>query len=353
MNQPLQELLANQDFAALEVLELQDSQRSQIFGITEATVSKQIRERWELFEVSYDAIAHCCNVLGFSVPIQTLWQFWLPLGIQIAAWRELQQRCLIQGFLGGQGTGKTTLTKILAIVLQQLGYQAISWSIDDLYLLYADRLELQRCDPRLVHRGPPGTHDVELGIEVLQQFRQGEFPIALPRFDKSLHQGAGDRTVADRVDRADIVLFEGWFLGMRPIDPTLFEAAPAPIQTDDDRQFARDMNDRLNQYLALWDLLDRLIVLYVPDYRLNQHWRKQAEHKMIAAGKSGMSDRAIDEFVEYFWKALHPELFIPSLMRERDRVEFAIQIDSDHSPHWINKFSEIVTNPAESSNKTL
>ncbi|NJL21401.1 MAG: hypothetical protein HC895_12160 [Leptolyngbyaceae cyanobacterium SM1_3_5] len=35
----------------------------------------------------------------------------------------------------------------------------------------------------------------------------------LPRFDKSLHEGAGDRIDPERVDRADVILFEGWFVG--------------------------------------------------------------------------------------------------------------------------------------------
>ena len=34
---------------------------------------------------------------------------------------------------------------------------------------------------------------------------------------------------------------------------------------------------------------------------------------MIAAGKTGLSAAEIRDFVLYFWKALHPELFITPL----------------------------------------
>ena len=104
--------------------------------------------------------------------------------------------------------------------------------------------------------------------------------------------------------------------------------APFPIVTDADCQFARDMNAKLHDYLPLWKRLDRLIVLYPQDYRISKVWRNQAEQKMMAAGKSGMTEDEINRFVEYFWKALHPELFIKSMV-EGDRVDLVIEILSD------------------------
>lgn len=319
-------------FSKLEVLTLEQSQRSNAFGITPQNVATLIRRRFELFQSVYLEFIQLCDRLKLSpLPIELLWEVWLPLAIQLSQWRdECQHQCLIQGFLGAQGVGKTTLTSILSLILKQLNCETVSLSIDDLYLPYRDRLELQKLDPRLIRRGPPGTHDIHLGLQVLQQFRRGEFPISVPRFDKSAHNGAGDRTLPEIINHADIVLFEGWFVGVQPIAPKLFETAPAPILRQCDRQFARDMNDRLREYLPLWERLDRLIVLYVPDYQLSKQWRKQAEHKMIASGKAGMSDAEIDEFVEYFWKALHPELFIKPLVCDRDRVDLVIEMNASH-----------------------
>ena len=52
-------------------------------------------------------------------------------------------------------------------------------------------------------------------------------------------------------------------------------------------------------------------------------WRIEAEHKLIDSGKTGMGDAEITKFVEYFWKALHPELFMPQMVGQmissRDR----------------------------------
>jgi len=56
-------------------------------------------------------------------------------------------------------------------------------------------------------------------------------------------------------------------------------------------------------------------------------WRQEAEQKMKAQGKTGMSNQEIKEFVEYFWKALHPELFINTLSVSKSLV---IKIDQNH-----------------------
>ena len=334
LSQLLQDLIRekpiNEIASSLANLARQDQQRSQAFGITAETIHSAIDFRIQLFKVIYPDFVELCHQLKFKTPLnETLWNLWLPLAIQIADWRKQQTQPLIQGFLGGQGTGKTTLTAVLTLILSHLGHQAVSLSLDDLYLTYADRQLLQSQDPRLDRRGPPGTHDLKLGLDTLTQLKQGKRTVAVPRFDKSLWNGAGDRTQSEAISNADIVLFEGWFVGVHPINPALFETAPAPILTAADRAFAHDMNTRLWDYLPLWQQIDRLIVLYVPNYQLSKQWRKQAEHQMIAQGKLGMSDAEIDEFVEYFWRSLHPELFITPLVHSCDLV---IEINSDHSP---------------------
>ncbi|MCS6792371.1 MAG: glycerate kinase [Oscillatoriaceae bacterium SKW80] len=309
----------------LIALELEDEERARAFGILPATVAESLQERGRLFE----AIA---PKLEKRFSRETLWKFWLPLGLSLAASRRQLKHPLIQGILGCQGTGKTTLAAVLKLILAELGFCAVGLSLDDLYKTYRERQLLAQEDPRLIWRGPPGTHDVDLGIEVLEKLRHPDGkPIALPRFDKSACNGAGDRSEPEIIENADIVLFEGWFVGVRPISPAAFDTAPAPIITADERQLARDMNVKLYDYLPLWQRLDRLMVLYPVDYRLSLLWRKQAEQEMRAAGKSGMSDTEIEQFVNYFWKALHPELFIKPLVEKGEGVDLVVEIKSDRS----------------------
>ncbi|GAB4207159.1 MAG: hypothetical protein Fur006_64860 [Coleofasciculaceae cyanobacterium] len=272
--------------------------------------------------------------IPLSPILLSLYNLWFPLALQLATSQQQLNRPFIQGILGGQGTGKTTLAIVLQLILARLGYRTLSLSLDDLYKTYAERQRLQEQDPRLIWRGPPGTHDVALGLELLDHLRQPNqhHSILVPRFDKSAWGGAGDRTTPEQVDYVDIVLFEGWFVGVRPIDPAIFDdSTPPPIQTSDDRAFARDMNEQLKDYLPLWERLDRLMLLYPTDYRLSQQWRRQAEQQMIATGKSGMTDSQIDRFVEYFWKALHPELFITPLTQDPKYVDLVVEINPDRT----------------------
>jgi D-glycerate 3-kinase len=315
---------------------LQDHRRARAFGINPGNVSQVIEARSQLFQSVYPAITQLCHS-QFNIPrtscLETLWNLWLPLAIQLVAHRKALDRPLVQGILGSQGTGKTTLGVILTLILGHLGYPTLSFSLDDLYKPYAERQRLQQEDPRLVWRGPPGTHDIQLGIQVLDQLRSGrKVPIQIPRFDKSAQAGAGDRTDPETVSAVEIVLFEGWFVGARPIDPAGFITAPPPILTAADRAFAQDMNAKLHDYLPLWQRLDRLLMLYLLDYRLSKQWRRQAEHQAIATGKAGMPDAEIDQFVEYFWRALHPNLFIKPLTEDPRSVDLVIEIKPDHSP---------------------
>ncbi|WP_024547037.1 glycerate kinase [Picosynechococcus sp. NKBG15041c] len=285
-------------------------------------------------------ILQLCEVLNFQdqdVILKTLWELWLPLAQQIRIARQQQDQPLIYGILGGQGTGKTTLCRVLQTILRRWQYPCVAISLDDLYKTYGDRQKLLKTQPELIWRGPPGTHDVALGLAVLTNLQRANLgdQIAVPRFDKSLHHGAGDRLEPEWIDPVEIVLFEGWFVGCQPVEPKVFETAPEPICTGGDRLFAQKINAALAEYLPLWEKLDRLLVLCPEDYRLSKQWRKDAEHQMIAQGKTGMSDAEIDQFVDYFWRSLHPELFIRPLSQDPRWTDLVIEIDADHRPGQI------------------
>jgi D-glycerate 3-kinase len=324
------------DYDVLRQWELQDEARAAAFGINTANIDDHLEQRSRLFALAYPSFKEFCAAqMGLPAPLlEPFWNLWLPLAIQIAQQRSALGRPLIQGILGGQGTGKTTLAALLRIILDHLGYQAVSLSLDDLYKTYAERQHLKIQDPRLMWRGPPGTHDLELGLATLSQLRQLQpgVSVAIPRFDKSLWNGAGDRIKPENVSNVDIVLFEGWFVGVRPVNPDAFLTPLPPIVTKADQGFAQDCNDRLRQYLPLWNQLDRLIVLYLHDYRLSQQWRLQAEQQMRSSGKPGMTDAEIEQFVNYFWKALHPDLFLCALINNPGGADMVIEIQANHQP---------------------
>jgi D-glycerate 3-kinase len=307
-------------------------------------ITEIIEQRSHLLQLVYPEILqtlalHNIQLDPPSVIFPLLWHYWLPLAQSLANQQEKIGRTFIQGLLGGQGTGKTTLGIVLNILLRHLGKTFLSISLDDLYKTYSDRQKLRDRRPDLIWRGPPSTHDIDLGIQVLQQLRDRQpnrsQPIAIPRFDKSLHNGAGDRIEPEISYSADIILFEGWFVGMRPIPISEFQNFVPPILSEGDLKFAIECNANLYDYLPLWKYLDSLMVLVPEDYRYSLQWRIEAEHKLIALGKTGMSDREITEFVEYFWKALHPQLFMPPVIDRHSAkscADLVVEISRSHVP---------------------
>jgi D-glycerate 3-kinase len=298
--------------------------------------SGQFDRQWQWLELALPLLQDFFAKRQFGDDwIQPLWFVWLPLAMQLQDWRRGAGggQPQIVGFLGGQGSGKTTLTALLKCLLELQGDRVLAWSLDDLYLPYADRRALQAQDPRLIWRGPPGTHDVGLGRQILRQLQAGQ-GADIPRFDKSAQGGMGDRSGFEACGPVDFVLFEGWFVGARPVALGMLDQVglPEPIVTPADRTFAQDMNLALHEYQPLWQWLDRLVVLQLQDYRWSQQWRQQAERQMRDRGLPGMTDESVQEFVEYFWRSLHPELFITPLTQEPGWVDWVIEIGADHRP---------------------
>lgn len=279
--------------------------------------------------------------------IEPMWRLWLPLALKIDRAQRIKvpstrTPLYVQGMLGGQGTGKTTLSRILQLLLRELGQQVARLSLDDLYLTYAERCELREKDLRFVWRGPPGTHDVDLGVRTFARIVDA-LPgdqVQLPRFDKSLYGGQGDRSEPELMSRPTIVLFEGWCVGAQPLPDDAFtelRRLPAPINTEADRVFAYDCNRRLRTYLPLWDYLDSLVVLSLEDYRLSLQWRQQAERAMMAEGKDGLSDEEIATFVTYFWQALHPQLFVEPMTRVNSSSGKVDLVATIHQHHQLGR----------------
>lgn len=238
---------------------------------------------------------------------------------------------LIVGISAIQGAGKTTQGEVMEILLTAEGYSSISLSIDDHYLTHEQLNELRQFDPRYIRRGV--THDIYLAtanLKALQDMQNGE-EVKIPIYDKGVNNGDGDWTGWKSVSKKpDFIFYDGWMLGAKKVaDESVFESGLPGLDTPEAIKFAKDINQKLDEYLPLWELIDFMNVLYVPDYEVSIKWRDQAEEVLRRKGK-GMTHDQIVEFVYYFWRSVHPAIFIKNLAQV-DNTDQVVIINNDHS----------------------
>lgn len=210
----------------------------------------------------------------------------------------------ILGVCGAQGSGKSTLAEGLTARLAARGLKAATLSIDDLYLSHAERARLgETVHPLFATRGVPGTHDIALGIRLLDAVRAGE-DVVLPRFDKSTDDPAPAGTPVK--GPLDVLVFEGWCVGARAQDAA---ALAMPVNTleaerDPDGTWRRYANLALaGDYADLFARIDRLVLLAAPGFEVVRDWRLQQEHELRArVGEGGrtMSDAEIGVFIQHY-----------------------------------------------------
>lgn len=243
-------------------------------------------------------------------------------------------RPLVIGIQGPQGGGKTTLTRVMLEVLMgqspQFGDRPVSAtavSIDDFYMTRAGQLGVSAAhpgNPYLEHRGYPGTHDIALGADTLRQLRDGT-ATHIPVYDKSAHAGRGDRAPESEWRRIteplDIVFVEGWMLGFEPVADS--EIADPYLQI---------ANARLAGYSAWYELIDAWVVMRAVDPEYVLSWRVEAEEKMKAAGKPGLSRADIEDYIRRFLPAYRTWGGAPAAVPPERQVSFTINLQRELQP---------------------
>ena len=206
---------------------------------------------------------------------------------------------------GAQGIGKSTaLTQITA----GSDGKIVALSLDDVYLTKAERMQLAReVHPLFATRGPPGTHDLGLLHRVLDDLLTPgpQSETLLPVFDKARDERAPRENWRKVCGRPDVVIVEGWLMGVSP-DPSAPQApALNAVEAEDAGGTWRAWQERClaGEYARLWDRADGFLHLDAPGFETVLDWRMQQEEGNLGQPGQRLSDaRAawVARFIQHY-----------------------------------------------------
>ena len=253
---------------------------------------------------------------------------YLPLAHWIA--QRHPGRFQVVGLNGAQGAGKSTLAKILRLLLSKgFDLQTEVLSLDDLYLQPEQRQELaNQVHPLFRTRGVPGTHDVALGLELIEalRYQQAGDNVQLPRFDKAADRRHPRSAWNNITDPLDILIFEGWCVGARPQSGTELNVPVNMLEAGQDAggDWRRASNRALaGDYQSLFEQLDLLLMMQVPDFEAVYRWRSLQESKL--GENAAMGAEELLSFIMHYERLTRAQL-----QEMPQRADLVLQLDDNH-----------------------
>jgi len=234
-----------------------------------------------------------------------------PVAERIAEVRRTRGRPIVAGLCGSQGSGKSTMALFLRTLLEGRGLKTAILSLDDLYLTLPQRERLgAETHPLLRTRGVPGTHDVGLGLALMDVLSEGVAEVSMPRFDKAEDTRAPAETWPRVAAPVDVILFEGWCVGAIPQDEAALIEPVNALERDEDRDgsWRRYVNGQLKgAYAGLFGRIDVLAMLQAPGFDAVYDWRSLQETKLAEkvrreglAGARVMDAQQIHRFLMFY-----------------------------------------------------
>jgi len=260
----------------------------------------------------------------------------LPLTSELEILRHQHRPApILLGINGAQGTGKSTLARLLVALLQTRGLRTINLSIDDFYYSKAERQRLaQEIHPLLASRGVPGTHNIQrVEATIAGLMNSGaQTRVGLPAFDKAIDDQVPDDQWLVHVGPCDVIILEGWFVGAHSQSAAALDEPVNELEREEDKDktWRRYVNSQLAAgYEPLFAKLDLLIMLKAPNFEQVYEWRGLQEQKLRQragnGSKAGMNAVELKHFIQHFERLTrHCLATIP------DYADIVFQLDAQH-----------------------
>ena len=259
--------------------------------------------------------------------------FYLPICKKINSEYVKRKKTKIIGLSGGQGTGKSTISQILKIILKEgFNLETVIFSIDDFYKTRKDRkIMAKKISPLFLTRGVPGTHDAKMLFNCIKNLKKNRFKkMTVPKFDKSKDDRIPKSKWLAVKKKPNIVIFEGWCVGVtsQKEKDLVIPINKLEKQKDKKRIWRQTVNKELQKnYQKIFNLIDKLIFLKVPSFKYVYKWRLLQEKKLRtkSRGNKTMSNEQVKNFIMYYERLTKNMLKI--LPKKANTV---ISIDESH-----------------------
>jgi len=269
---------------------------------------------------------------------------YLPFAHWIAQLAQPRAHPLVIGMGGAQGCGKTVFTTVLSHVLYKAyDKKTIVLSIDDFYKTRIEREHMARdIHPLFMTRGVPGTHDLGLINNILDRLanlKAGEV-MRLPCFDKSTDERRHVKDWQEVEGPVDVILFEGWCVGMPAQTQSLIKAENKLEQERDENCVWRmQVNEYLEQdYKQLFERIELMLWMQAPNYDVVFNWRNKQErlleeHLLDIHGDglnkidlTVMSNDELKGFMQYYERLTKHMMHVMP-----DKVDVLLKLDEKQS----------------------
>ena len=290
---------------------------------------KKIKKEYLKFLKSQEVLTE-----PFRDKIGQLNNFYLPISKKIFKNYKKNKKTKIIGLTGGQGSGKSTISNILKIILKEnFNLKTVIFSIDDFYKTLKERKIMSKRISQLFQtRGVPGTHDTKLLLNCLKKLKNSKFkkPCLIPKFDKSTDDRLPKNKWQKVEKKPDIVIFEGWCVGVKPQKNKDLIVPINTLEKEKDKKkiWRNRVNKELkNKYKIIFEYIDNLIFLKVPSFKYVFKWRLLQEKKLqlTSKGKKVMDKNQIKNFVMFY------ERLTKHMLKNFDKEsDIVIKIDNKH-----------------------
>ena len=214
---------------------------------------------------------------------------------------------------GSQGSGKSTLSlQIKKYFKKYYSKNVVILSLDDFYLSSHQRkLLAKRHNTNLFEtRGVPGTHNLKLLSQTIRNLKSNKFPLYLPVFDKVTDN---KKKYQRKVNKADLIILEGWCVGSKPIDPHYLKKNINDLEKIEDSNllWRTAYNKALVEYQKVFKKFSYFIFIKIPNWKFVIDWKYKQELGLRSSDSNNHLKKKLYRFI-LFYEKLSKWMFLTS-----------------------------------------